>query len=127
VYAAFLEVKNFNYEEIYTSPALAAYHQYFERILETLYTYLHELFDRYGTDQGAYDSERNTLAARFGDYVCKMRPFYESEAGSPSQVVFDYIAGMTDDYAIDSIQEIMIPSQFSVQFDKLALGLGAGE
>lgn len=127
VYEAFLEVKNFNYEEIYTSPALAAYHQYFERILETLYTYLHELFDRYGTDQRAYDSERNTLAARFGDYVCKMRPFYESEAGSPSQVVFDYIAGMTDDYAIDSIQEIMIPSQFSVQFDKLALGIGAGE
>ena len=56
-----------------------------------------------------------------------MKAFYESEAGTPSQVVFDYIAGMTDDYAIDSIQEIMIPSQFSVQFDKLALGIGAGE
>jgi len=124
VYAAFLEVKNFNYERIYNSPALASYHQYFERILDTLYGYLAAIFERYGTDQDAYDAERNKLAARFGDYVCKMRSFYESESGSPSQVVFDYIAGMTDDFAIDSVQEIMIPSQFSVQFDKLELGLG---
>lgn len=124
VYEAFLEVKNFNYEQIYSSPALAGYHQYFERVLETLYHYLQDLFDRYGTDQNAYDAERNSFAARFGDYVCKMRAFYEGEDSEPSQVVFDYIAGMTDDFAIDSVKEIMIPSQFSVQFDKLELGIG---
>ncbi len=124
VYEAYLEVKNFNYERIYNSPALASYHQYFERILDTLYGYLSEIFERYGTDQNAYDTERNKLAARFGDYVVKMRSFYERESGSPSQIVFDYIAGMTDDFAIDSVQEIMIPGQFSVQFDKLELGLG---
>lgn len=124
VYEAFLEVKNFNYEQIYSSPALASYHQYFERVLETLYRYLQDLFDRYGTDQDAYDAERNTFAARFGDYVCKMRSFYESEDSEPSQVVFDYIAGMTDDFAIESVKEIMIPNQFSVQFDKLELGIG---
>lgn len=124
VYHAFLEVKNFNYEQIYSSPALASYHQYFERIIETLYRYLLDLFERYGSDQTAYDAERNTLAARFGDYVVKMRDFYESEHGDPASVVFDYIAGMTDGFAIDSVQEIMIPKQFSVQFDTLELGLG---
>ncbi len=126
VYEAFLEVKDFNYRRIYSSPVLAGYHQYFERILETLYHYLTDLFDRHGADRAAYDAERNTLAARFGDYVCKMQDFYERESDGPSQVVFDYIAGMTDDFAIDSIQEIMIPSQFTVQFHKLELGMEPG-
>ncbi len=124
VYHAFLDVKNFNYERIYTSPPLQTYHQYFERILETLYHYLVDMFDRSGTDQRAYDAEGNTLAARFGDYVAKMQAFYESEDGRPEDVVFDYIAGMTDDFAIESVREIMVPKQFSVQFDRLELGLG---
>ena len=127
VYAAFLEVKDFNYRRIYTSPALQNYHQYFERVLETLYHYLNGVFDRYGADPGAYSQERNTLAARFGDYVTKMEAFYRSEAGRPEDVVFDYIAGMTDDYAIDSVREIMVPKQFSVQFDRLELGLDGPE
>ena len=99
------------------------YHQYFERVLETLYRYLSDIFDRYATDARGYAAERNTLAARFGDYVSKMQVFYESEEGRPEDVVFDYIAGMTDDFAINSVQEIMVPKQFSVQFDRLELGL----
>ena len=55
-----------------------------------------------------------------------MQSFYESEAGTPENVVFDYIAGMTDDFAIDSVGEIMVPKQFSVQFDRLELGIGGG-
>jgi dGTPase len=123
IYHAFLDVKNFNYERIYASPALQNYHQYFERILETLYSYLVDVFDRYGTDEAGYRGERNTLAMRFGDYVRKMAPFYESENGSPEDVVFDYIAGMTDDFAIQNVGEIMVPKQFSIQFDQLAFGL----
>lgn len=126
VYEAFLQLKDFNYQHIYSSPALAAYHEYFERILETLYHYLQNLFDRHGADQAAYDAERNTLAARFGDYIGKMSEFYARESEGPSQVVFDYIAGMTDVFAIDSIQEIMVPNQFAAQFDKLELGIEPG-
>jgi dGTPase len=46
-----------------------------------------------------------------------MRPFYEDVDGSLSEVVFDYIAGMTDDYAIDSVKEIMVPTEFQSQFN----------
>lgn len=126
VYRAFLEVKTFNYERIYSSPQLERYHQYFERVLETLYRYLSGLFEHYGPEQPAYAREGNTLAARFGDYVRKMAGFYEQEEGTPEEVVFDYVAGMTDDYAIDSVREIMVPKQFSVQFDRLELGMGPG-
>lgn len=127
VYEAFLAMKEFNYRRIYNSTALAAYHQYFERILETLYTYLGSLFERCGDDSAAYARERNTLAARFGDYVTKLAPFYERVDGGFDNVVFDYIAGMTDEFAIDSVKEIMIPQQFSVQFDRLELGVGRPE
>ncbi len=119
VYHAFLEVKEFNYARIYTNPALAGYHQYFKRVLKTLFRYLQDLFQQYGDNLGSYQREGNTLAARFGDYLDKMRHVYEREESSPEQVVFDYIAGMTDDYAIESVQEIMVPRQFSAQFDTI--------
>lgn len=124
VYRAFLAVKEFNYRHIYASPTLASYHSAFSRVLETLYTYLVELFQRVGVDDAAYLGERNRLAARFGDYVQKMASLYESEETAPEQVVFDYIAGMTDSFAIEMVQEIMVPRQFSVQFDQLELGIG---
>lgn len=127
VYHAFVQVKDFNYRRIYTSPALAGYHQYFERILDTLFTYLHDLFERYGADDARYRAENNTFAVRFGDYVQKMQPFYLGEESPPEQVVFDYIAGMTDDFAIESVQEIMVPRRFTTQFDRLELGLEGTE
>ncbi len=119
VYHAFLEVKEFNYARIYNNPALAGYHQYFQRVLKTLFQYLQDLFHQYGDTLTPYQREGNTLAARFGDYIDKMRHFYEHEESPPEQVVFDYIAGMTDDYAIESVQEIMVPRQFSAQFDTI--------
>lgn len=124
VYEAFLAVKEFNYRFIYASPALARYHSAFSRVLETLYSYLVTLFERGGTDPAAYRDEQNRLAARFADYVGKMHSLYEREETAPEQVVFDYIAGMTDNFAIEMVQEIMVPRQFSAQFDQLELGIG---
>lgn len=123
VYAAFLEVKDFNYNRIYMSPALTGYHHYFERILVTIHDYLMELFERHGTDADSYLMERNTLSPRFGDYVDKMSRFYEREGAGSEHVVFDYLAGMTDQFAIEAVGEIMTPRQFSVQFDHLELGI----
>ncbi len=123
VYNAFLTVKNFNYEHIYMSPALTSYHHYFERILVTIHDYLTDLFDRFGIDVDRYLGEQNTLAGRFGDYVDKMSVFYERDATQPGVVVFDYLAGMTDQFAIEAVGEIMTPRRFSVQFDQLALGI----
>lgn len=117
VYQAFLEMKEFNYQHIYASKELASYHSAFERVLTTLYTYLSDLFDQFGFDAERYRNERNSLAVRFGEYALDMRRYYEEVDGSLSEVVFDYIAGMTDDYAIDSVKEIMVPTEFQSQFN----------
>ncbi|MFP4408226.1 MAG: deoxyguanosinetriphosphate triphosphohydrolase family protein [Spirochaetaceae bacterium] len=117
VYEAFLAMKEFNYQHIYASRELASYHSAFERVLTTLHTYLGDLFSRFEFDAEAYKDERNSLAVRFGEYAVDMRRFYEEFDGSLSDVVFDYIAGMTDDYAIDSVEEIMVPTEFQSQFN----------
>lgn len=121
IYEAFLAMKDFNYRNIYASPQLANYHQYFERILMTLYDYLGELATRLGTDFARYAQEGNTLAARFGEYRRKLAPLYETERATPTDVVFDYVAGMTDDFAIQCMREITVPQEFSAQFERVLL------
>jgi dGTPase len=125
IFEVILQLKEFNYRKIYNSPLLADYHKYFARILKSLFSYLVDLFGRYRFESGGYRNERNILAARFGDYVQKMKSFYQNEEGPETNIVLDYIAGMTDDYAIDCISEIMIPKHFPLQFDKFLLGGGS--
>lgn len=124
VYEAMLILKEFNYTHIYNSPLLANYHNHFARIIRNLYQYLADVFDRYGFDDKAYRREQNLLASRFGDYIAKMKAFYTDRQEKREQIIIDYLAGMTDDYAIDCISEIMIPRRFSLQFDELMLKEG---
>ena len=121
VFAAMIRLKDFNYQRIYKNPLLSSYHQYFDRILKTLHDYLSDLFERAGEDQSIYRAEKNFLAARFGDYYRKMKDFYEEVDGGTQNVVFDYLAGMTDDYAISCVNEIMVPRKFEYQFNEFLL------
>jgi len=119
VYEALLSFKEFNYEHIYRHELLSEYHTYFRRILFTLHTYLTELYARFGTDFKRYPEEGNTLAARFGEYLSKMEELYSGENASASSMAIDYIAGMTDDFALDAVSEIMVPKHFQSKFDTL--------
>ncbi|MFW6364078.1 MAG: HD domain-containing protein [Spirochaeta sp.] len=118
VYQAFLEMKEFNYLNIYRSKVLEDMHPGFERVLTILYEYLGELFARHGFDGEAYDSETNDLARGFARYVATMNDYYQSEPDPSANVVFDFIAGMSDDYALDSLSEIMVPQSYTVGFAK---------
>lgn len=114
--------RDFNYQKIYLNPVLTGYQRYFERIIHTLYGYLDEIFALYGDDEEKYRKENNILAVRFGDYVKKMSTFYEDEDGGFENLVTDYIAGMTDNYAIESVSEIMVPEKMEDQFRRFLLG-----
>jgi dGTPase len=112
VYSALIDLKDFNYEHIYTSRALSRYTAFFERILTTLFLYLERIFKAYRFTFADYQREHTILAIRFGDYLSKMQSFYTAEGAGDDQIVIDYVAGMTDDYAIDCIEEIMVPKEF---------------
>ncbi len=122
IYHAMKVLKEFNYHNIYLNPLLSNYHRYFERILRTLYNYLQEIFQLYGFDVKGYQKEQNLIAVRYADYVVKMRGFYEQENQSFVDMPFDYLAGMTDDYAMECSSEIMIPKKMEHQFDRFLLG-----
>ncbi|MBQ3713292.1 MAG: HD domain-containing protein [Spirochaetia bacterium] len=115
VYEAMVALKKFNYEHIYQSQELIKYDQRIHRLIDTLWEYLSEIFDRYGFDYAGYDSEMTNVATEFAGYLRKMEAFYRTEADF-SYVIPDYIAGMTDKFAIDSAVELLSPQQFSYNF-----------
>ena len=118
-YEALLEFKEFNYRRIYRHELLSEYYTYFRRILFTLYDYLLSLYERLGEDHRGYLREGNTLAARFGEYMTKMAALYGEEEADGRTRVIDYLAGMTDDFALAAVGEIMVPKRFESKFDEL--------
>jgi len=122
IYQAMRALKDFNYRNIYLNPLLANYHRYFERILSTIYAYLLEIFELYRFDQKKYQGEQNLVAVRYGDYTRKMRQFYEEHDKGYEQMPFDYLAGMTDGYAMECASEIMVPRKMEHEFDSFLLG-----
>ena len=115
VYEAMGCLKEFNYERIYQSPELIKYDQRIHRIIDIMWEYLNDIFGRYGFDYGMYEGEMTNLAAEFAGYLQKMEAFYKTEKDF-SYVIPDYIAGMTDKFAIDSAAELLSPRQFSYNF-----------
>jgi dGTPase len=121
IFQALLILKDFNYRTIYEGPVLTGYHDYFTRILRTLHTYLKEIYQKYKDTYSAYSRENNRLASRFSDYLFKMKDFYLGVDGDFRFAVIDYLAGMTDDFAMECVQEIMIPRKFEYRFDEEVL------
>ena len=115
VYEAMVCLKEFNFKYIYQSPELIKYEQRIQRLIDTLWAYLNEIFGRYGFDYDKYQSEMTNLATEFAGYLQKMEAFYKTEDDF-SYVIPDYIAGMTDKFAIDSATELLSPRQFSYNF-----------
>ncbi len=114
IYEAFLSLIEFNYKQIYLHEKLKIFEKNFNKIILTIYDYLSEIFSNYKFSFEKYLSEKNFLAIRFSDFLKKMYQFYNSDEEKDSiySPIIDYIAGMTDSYAIESAQEILLPKRF---------------
>jgi len=105
------ELRNFNYQNIYYHPKIADYKQYGQRIIQTIFNHLLELFNKYEFDVDAYlDPENLDLDQQFGSFLQQMQPFYEQEnKNQPNQIILDYVSGMTDSFALKSMKQIVLP------------------
>ncbi len=65
---------------------------------------------RCGRDFPKYEENGILLDSNFGRYVRDMETVYGKVKTSPETVVTDFIAGMTDIYAIESMKQISLPS-----------------
>lgn len=104
-----VRLKDFNYCNIYHHPLLQEYRDHCRRVLEVLFDHLLERYTRWRTEPESSAASRRFVDNHFGYYLRRLRPLYEEERASPMQIVVDYIAGMTDDYALRSYKEITFP------------------
>jgi len=112
------ELKKFNYSNIYGNQLLNEHRAYGEKIIETLFHYLFELFNKNEWNADLYLSQKHiSLIPAFGHYIHSMQDFYMKEKNEKTlsdellkkQIITDYISGMTDLFAIECMKQISLP------------------
>ncbi len=108
-----MELYKFSAQNIYKHPAIERYKLYCERIIERLFDYLVGLMDVNGWDFNGYFKSPVPLDQRFGKYLKHMKHIYDEGLASNMLVVRDYVAGMTDGYALKCMREISLPDELN--------------
>lgn len=88
IFKSIVQLKKFNYENIY-------YKAYTKEELEKLKLMLNTLFDKYMSDLENNNKDSNIIKS----YLANMSDEYKNNF-SNARIVIDYIAGMTDDYTL---------------------------
>ncbi len=103
----------FNREYIYNHPKIEAYKVYGQRIIAALFDYLMACYRRHGPDFAAYQEGFTRLERAFGRHLEEMADYYRRSAAPPELMVTDYVAGMTDLYALECMKQITLPAPIS--------------
>ncbi|HAM37071.1 MAG TPA: phosphohydrolase [Elusimicrobia bacterium] len=104
-----MELGRFNYERIYYHPKLVKFRRHIRTVIHSLFDYFLDLFARHGTDFKAYAAMDLEADRNFGHYIQQLRAVYEAEGFQPKVMVTDYIAGMTDSFALECMRRISLP------------------
>ncbi|MBN2663098.1 MAG: HD domain-containing protein [Bacteroidales bacterium] len=102
-----IEIRNFNYKNIYLNDKERIF-PYAERMLTEIYNFLGNIFEQNKFDLKKYRKAELSVIKHFGEYLHTMRHFYNPNTET-KRILGDYIAGMTDDYAIKLFKKITIP------------------
>jgi dGTPase len=113
IFEAVCIMKEFNYEKIYKSSLLSGYRKYFTRLLNLIADYLNSLYSEFKGNSDLYDGEKNMLASGFAQHLSEMESKYIEFEGNSDLLVYDYIAGMSDNFALDCGKEILIPEHLN--------------
>jgi len=109
VYPAVLAMKEYNYTHIYQSSMLQGYDKYFSRLINLVVEYLDRLESEGGDDERYYQEEHNLLAMGYCRHRMEMKDAYLAHDGNLKRMVFDYVAGMSDNFCLDCADEILKP------------------
>lgn len=122
IYEAVVAFSEFNYQNIYRSEILNGYNRYFTRLINMIVDYLDQLYDSFKLDERGYSAEHNMLAAGFYNHIRDMYPKYMEREGDDKRMVIDYVAGMTDNFCLDCINEILKPEHLNEEIDQSMTG-----
>ncbi len=104
------QLRKFNYECIYHNEQMCRRQDAINNCIQALFSYFRQLFDRYGFDHEAYTQERKLTARGFGNYLKSMNKVYGQDKQNRDTIIADYIAGMTDSFALSVMEEVILPT-----------------
>lgn len=102
-------LKQYNYEKIYYHPRLVRYQHYCGKIIDGLFSHFMEVLHALGRIPEAWEKEPLPCDRAFGKYLESMAGFYDDENASYTRIVCDYVAGMTDNYALKCNMQLTQP------------------
>ena len=106
-------LRHFNYDYIYHNAQMRQRKETIDRRIADLFGYFRTLFTRYGFDFAAYDKEGKQTARSFANYIRSMQRVY-TQTSQQDEIIVDYIAGMTDSYALSVMEDVILPN--SIKF-----------
>jgi len=101
------EFKEFSRINIYHNPKMSYWNSYARTALTAIYEYLNQLFDKFQTDWQAYTASNTALDNKFGNYIKALENVYAAINFNKDVILRDYIAGMTDSYALHCFENIL--------------------
>jgi len=113
-YQLFCRLKDFNYERIYNHPRLKESDTAINNLIHSLYHHLDQRFRQYGEDGKAYQTSPFRVDQRFWTFFSKRKTLYADDA-QRRRCVIDFVAGMTDHYALQAAHEILFPRPIAIR------------
>jgi len=110
-YDRFTAWYRFNLEHIYRHPSLSEYERRTTRILNMLLEALLARAEKYLSDPRlafADATGEEPLYKDYGEYFLELQKMYLTE-GDPYRLCVDYVAGMTDQYALEQVRRLLWP------------------
>ncbi len=108
------KLRTFNYERIYHNEQMRQRKETIDKCIRDLFDYFRQLFKRYNFDYEAYGREGKQTARSFANYMKSMQRVYHQDETLIDTIIADYIAGMTDSFALDVMEDVILPN--SIKF-----------
>ncbi len=103
-----VKLRNFNYKNIYYNDKKISF-PFAKNILHTIFYHLLDIYTKYKYDTEFYAKSELKFVKHFGEHLQEMQDFYTKTNTEPTNIVTDFVAGMTDIYAINAIKQFYIP------------------
>lgn len=113
-FALISQLRTFNYERIYHNEQMRQRKENIDKCIRDLFDYFRCLFERYRFDYPAYGREGKQTAYSFANYMRSMKEVYREDPALIEDVIADYIAGMTDSFALNVMEDVILPN--SIKF-----------
>ena len=109
-FALISQLRDFNYTRIYCNESMLRRKEIVGKCIQDLFGYFESVFRRHRFNYAAYNTEPHSPARSFGNYLKSMRNFYREDESQIALAISDYIAGMTDLFALSVMQEVLLPT-----------------